>query len=471
MKVPTKHGLDRKFKPWRKGKSSNSNKRSSLKQQLRGHERLLAKILKTAEQNPKENLKDHKGDDHKTEELTKKIAVLKQEISQKQQSMVEKKNAENSHGQRFLDRQRLTRQEKKVRKSASKDQENQLLKIALDQVYVAHHPNDVKYMPLFKHGKRVTDQSRQLFRRAVTRKRILRDINTTSKLNWIRTDQYERLPKDEWTIQDEERIFGGSVSRSTKDNTKSLSKAEDSRFAMATNHETLLKAAEQAETNLLEDEQKFVDNVVIVENAESNKEHTKNDSSSSSSSDSSSDSEDEEVDPLSSKTSKKSGSKDGRPLSSAKETNTQQKRQDDHSSSDTDSASSTSDDSDRENVNTKPSSSTAKNTKQKNKNDSSSSDSDSSSDSSDSDSCDTADDKKSSYKGNPQTLTTTPMEEVAEEEEIDDFLIDATDNHDVFNKPALRVPALSTVRGDKSKGFETQSQRPGEYKKKRIRRL
>jgi hypothetical protein len=57
-----------------------------------------------------------------------------------------------------------------------------------------------------------------------------------------------------------------------------------------------------------------------------------------------------------------------------------------------------------------------------------------------------------------------------EEEEIDDFLIDDTDYQDVFNKPAVRVPALSTLRGDKSKGFETQSQRPGEYKKKRRRR-
>ena len=65
MKVPTKHGLDRKFKPWRKGKSSNSNKRSSLKQQLRGHERLLAKITKSG------------NSDEKTKELREKIAALK----------------------------------------------------------------------------------------------------------------------------------------------------------------------------------------------------------------------------------------------------------------------------------------------------------------------------------------------------------------------------------------------------------
>lgn len=465
MKVPTKHGLDRKFKPWRKGKSSNSNKRSSLKQQLRGHERLLAKILKSAENDPNRQ----EGGDQKTKELRNKIAVLKQEISQKQQSMVEKKHAEKAHGQRFLDRQRLTRQEKKVRKSASEDQEKELLKISLDQVYVAHHPNDVKYMPLFKHGKRVMDQSRQLFRRAVTRKRILRDINTATKVNWIGTDQYERLPKNEWTIQDEEQVFGGSVSRSSKDNTKSLGKVEDSRFAIASNHETLLKAAKEAETDLLLDDNKIGDHIDIVENAKSNKEQKKNDSSSSSSSDSSSDSEKEEVDPLSSEASRKSGNKDGLRLPPGKEMHVQQKKEDADSSSDADSDSSSSDDSDKEIDKTKPTPLTAKNTKQKSDKHLSNIDSDSSSDSdsSDSDSSDTEDEQKSSSKGNPQTVTNFPMEE---KDEIDDFLIDATDNHDVFNKPAVRVSALNAFRGDKSKGFETQSQRPGEYKKKRIRR-
>ena len=54
-------------------KSSNSNKRSSLKQQLRGHERLLAKISNGSN-----------ADDEKTKELRSKITVLKKEISQKQ---------------------------------------------------------------------------------------------------------------------------------------------------------------------------------------------------------------------------------------------------------------------------------------------------------------------------------------------------------------------------------------------------
>mmetsp|Transcript_23086 Transcript_23086/g.54563 ORF Transcript_23086/g.54563 Transcript_23086/m.54563 type:complete len:456 (+) Transcript_23086:70-1437(+) len=454
MKVPTKHGLDRKFKPWRKGKSSNSNKRSSLKQQLRGHERLLAKILKNAEKDPSQKL----GDDQKTKDLRKKITELKQEISHKQQSMVEKKHAEKSHGQRFLDRQRLTRQEKKARKIVSKDQEERLLKIALDQIYVAHHPNDVKYMPLFKYGKRVVDQSRQLFRRAVTRKRILRDINSTTKVSWISADQYERLPKNEWTIEDEEHHFGGSVSRSTSDNTKSIGRAEDSRFAIASKHEALLKAADQAESDLLQDEEKSGEKMSTTEKCESMNNYTKNDSNSSSS-ESSSDSEDEEPDPLSSKQSTKSNSGDGRQSSISEVKNTQQNVENDDSTSDSDSSSS--DDSDREIGKFKQNLETDRNSKRKN------TDSDSSSSSSTSSvNSDTKAEKKTPYK---ETSTTTYTGEVVDEE-IDDFLIDATNNHDVFSQPAVRVPALSAVRGDKSKGFETQSQRPGEFRKKRKRR-
>ncbi|VEU44935.1 unnamed protein product [Pseudo-nitzschia multistriata] len=444
MRVPTKHGLDRKFKPWRKGKSANSNKRSSLKQQLRGHERLLSKILKSAEN------KDG-ADETRTKELKSKIAALKIEISQKQQSMVEKKHAEKAHGQRFLDRQRLTREEKKVRKSNGADQEQQLLKLALDKVYVAHHPNDVKYMPLFKHGKRVTDQSRQLFRRAVTRKRILRDINKVTRVNWIGSDQYERLPKDEWTIQDEERVFGGSVSRSNKEKTGSVTKTEDSRFAMASNHEELLRAAAEAESDLLQQDDHTA-KPGTSGSAEPEKGVTeKNDSSSSD--DDSSDSEDEEVNPLSN-TAK----------TSRNESAAQQKAKEENSSSSSDSDSSDSDSDDDE---TKTSSSKADTSKRKSASGSSTSDSDSSSDSDSDSSDDEGDDKKQSSGANLQTSTTSSEDE---EEEVDDFLVDATGDHDVFKKPAVKVPAMSAYRGDKSKGFDTQSQRPGEYRKKRIRR-
>lgn len=56
MRPPSKHGLERKFKPWRKGKASAEKKagaaadkrptNASLKNQLRGQKRLLAKLQK-----------------------------------------------------------------------------------------------------------------------------------------------------------------------------------------------------------------------------------------------------------------------------------------------------------------------------------------------------------------------------------------------------------------------------------------
>ena len=54
---------------------------------------------------------------------------------------------QKAHGQRFLDRQRLTRQEKIARKmtTTTNEREELLYKLALDQVYVAHHAMDVKY--------------------------------------------------------------------------------------------------------------------------------------------------------------------------------------------------------------------------------------------------------------------------------------------------------------------------------------
>mmetsp|Transcript_52611 Transcript_52611/g.59533 ORF Transcript_52611/g.59533 Transcript_52611/m.59533 type:complete len:480 (+) Transcript_52611:93-1532(+) len=478
MKVPTKHGLDRKFKPWRKGKSSNSKKRTSLKQQMRGHERLLARIL-SKEKDPKQKKQEDQSEQQgqKVQELKIKIEELKQEISEKQQSMIEKKNAEDSHGQRFLDRQRLVRQEKKIRKieqeSEKETQEDQLGKLALDQVYVAHHPNDIKYMSLFKHGKRVVDQSRHLFRRAVTRKRILRDladsslISTKSKVTWISIDQYERLPKD-WTIQDEEKVFGGSISRSSnKNNTKKTK--EDARFTIAPNHEMLLKAAEQAKSDLRQEDEKGKGKVpkkIVGEKlvGKAGRQVSKCDSSSSS--------DDEEADPLSSKATnekrKQQGKKssknnfdptdndkkeEARPLSSLKEKNRIKIKQEEDSSCDIDESE----------TDQKPLG--AKHKKQTHIEDSSDSDSDSASISSDTSSSD--DDKTPPSQINKHGTIKT---EDFETKEVDDFLVDATDDHNVFEKPSTTIPALSTVRGDKSRGFETQSQRPDEYKKKRIRR-
>jgi rRNA-processing protein Efg1 len=522
VKAPTKHGLENKFKSWRKGKSEKSNKRSSLKQQLRGLERLLSKLNKA----------DAGGEDGNNDieqrrvELQTKIQTLKQEIDGKQHQLLCKKHAEKSHGPRFMDRQKLTRQEKQVRgqrvcgtesSPSTKDQqqaekETMLFKLALDQAYVAHHPTDVKYIPLYKKGRRVIDQSRQLYRRAVTRKRILKGLASSEscnkqtneddqgrsksaaaaaasslvsaagsdrweRVNWISSDLYDRLPTD-WTIQDEERVFGGSISRSKKDNVtpkqrqEGLKTLNDNRFAMQSSHEAMITAAERFEAEF--DEEKDGKQQVEQEQEqeqgdEKNIDHTDNehrsinlteqnkdgctkrkinDDSDSESSDSSSDNDaddddgDEnldEVDPLV-----------RRQVQVSKKVETQKDSQHTETIGDSD------DD-----------------------NDSSSSSSDSSSDTDSSSDGNDDDDDRRNEKTNRSTLDIDNDDSNSDDDEVDDFLVDAADEDEGDgNKPinvferhtTSQIPAWGEARGDKSRGWETQRQRPGEFKRKRTRR-
>jgi uncharacterized small protein (DUF1192 family) len=406
FKAPSKHGLDRKFKPWRKGKSANSKNRSSLKKQLRGYERVLQK-------------KKSEGDQDNVKELEQKIEALKQEIAQKQQSLSEKKHAEKAHGQRFMDRQRLSRMEKQVRKQQNSDE--QLFPIALDQVYVAHHPMDVKYMPLFKRGQRVVEYSRALYRRAMTRKRILKQLSTQDRVPWIAPDMYERLLTKplEWSIQEEERVFGGSIARKGKAATKSQA-SDDVRFATASQHEALLKAADQIESELLIQEENDTE-----KNPSAKQESSDDSSSSSSSSDSDSDDDDDvKVNPLNISLEKKNVEPS------------------DELDSSSDSSSDDDDDDDE---------SLKQGTKRPLENSSN---------------------DPPRQKQPPSNQGNQGFNNQGGKHEEDDFLVDATNDEDhdksLFQKAgAQELPAWSSSRGDKSKGWQTQKQRPGEFKRRK----
>ena len=94
VKAASHHGLDRKYKPWRRGKSQNAKgKKGSLKQQLRGLRRLLPKA----------------HDDAHRVKIQQQIDELETQIGDKQKVEQQKTNARKSHGVRFLERQRLTR--------------------------------------------------------------------------------------------------------------------------------------------------------------------------------------------------------------------------------------------------------------------------------------------------------------------------------------------------------------------------
>jgi len=123
---------------------------------------------------------------------------------------------------------------------------------------------------------------------------------------------------------------------------------------------------------------------------------------------------------------------------------------------------------------------------EKSSNSSSSSDSSSDSSSSSSDSSDSSDstsesdsdsdsDDSSDGKKNMPTLSKPTSVLSTEEDSDDDFLV-ANDNdspENVFSKASARAPDDKNFlgkRGDKTKGWATQKQRPGEWKKKRERR-
>ena len=85
VKLPSKHGLERKYKPWRKGKSSKieASKKSnaSLKNQLRGQTRLLSK------------LENNNASSDSIEGVKQRIAQLEKDISEYEAREREKKNA------------------------------------------------------------------------------------------------------------------------------------------------------------------------------------------------------------------------------------------------------------------------------------------------------------------------------------------------------------------------------------------
>jgi hypothetical protein len=85
MKPPSKHGLERKFKPWRKGKSAKfettKKPNASQKNQLRGQKRLLSK------------LENNQASAESIEGVKQKIAQIEKDIAEYEAREREKKNA------------------------------------------------------------------------------------------------------------------------------------------------------------------------------------------------------------------------------------------------------------------------------------------------------------------------------------------------------------------------------------------
>ena len=183
VKASTKVILQGKFKPWRKGKSEKSRKTGSLKNQLRSKKRLLLKIT----------------DEQQRASIKEDMVNLEKAMEVRQGQDREKKNASKYHQVKFVERQKLTRLEKKCKRDldeakAAADFDDvekhtkELEKICMDQLYVAHYPNDTKYISLFANGVRLQDDEKTAKKREEIRNQIVeriknREIDT--KKSWV----------------------------------------------------------------------------------------------------------------------------------------------------------------------------------------------------------------------------------------------------------------------------------------------
>ena len=98
MRPPSKHGLERKYKPWRKGKSDKKvgtdkqRTNTSLKNRLRGQKRLLAKLQR---QTDTDGTTDKKKEDREEtiNGVKQSIKQLERDIATYEAKEREKKNA------------------------------------------------------------------------------------------------------------------------------------------------------------------------------------------------------------------------------------------------------------------------------------------------------------------------------------------------------------------------------------------
>ena len=304
--------------------------------------------------------------------------------------------------------------ERNIRKNAnlsSAQKERELFKIALDQVYVAHYPMDAKYLPLFSQGVRRVDHGRLLTRRAHIRQRVLLQHRPEAK-SWISAEQYQRARSldGEWSVEREAQLFGQAST------SESLAATHDERFSVPTQqHEALLAAAEKMEAEL--DQQQ-----------EEEKQSSKSSDSETSSSD------EDDADPL--KPQSKTPGKDQSPP----ETKESHNEGDSSTSSDDSSVSSSSE----------------------------------SSTSSIDSSGDEAQVSKSAMKMESKDRVVddvryNSLNDGDDDMEDDDFFAPATNvpEEKIFDNPKERMSASDPFKGDKSKGWATQRQRPGQFRNQR----
>jgi hypothetical protein len=114
-------------------------------------------------------------------------------------------NASKYHQVKFVERQKLTRMEKKCKRNldearAAADFDDvekhskQLEQICMDQLYVAYYPNDAKYISLFADGVRLQDDEKTAKRREEVRNMIIKRIKSgeiSTNKAWVNMEVLE----------------------------------------------------------------------------------------------------------------------------------------------------------------------------------------------------------------------------------------------------------------------------------------
>mmetsp|Transcript_21676 Transcript_21676/g.31872 ORF Transcript_21676/g.31872 Transcript_21676/m.31872 type:complete len:466 (-) Transcript_21676:160-1557(-) len=461
---PSKHGLERKYKSWRKGKSKKFSPSSdndnmpnkstgggggggngSLKNQLRSQRRLLSKL-------PKGNDEDHK---EKRKMIETRIEDLVKQIQEKEQMEKERKNATKYHRLKFIEKQKIIRLQKTLLNlsatTTNKQQQHQqpiLNHLQYDLCYITNYPNDFKYISIFESGKkRCVDDDRTKKLRMRVKQLIVSKCGLVGKdgiEDWL---EHNHVTADGLLLEVDEGVTRKEQKKDEKMNQQLQSKKKKK---MADSDDDEMNTKEESKTETMVQDDRFVlqeKHDQISKMAE--EEDSDNDSSVQGDSDTDSDVDDADPTATYKKQAQveevigdddddeKKGDDCGEAVDETKKLNEAEK--DDSSSA--------------------PSSSD-------------SSDSDSSSSSSDSE-----DEKEEETRENNQqqtTTTTTESNNKNNSDSEDDFFTKEEKVENPFkmakNQMSFRSNDEYEERKDKSRGWVSQKQRPGQFKRKRERR-
>lgn len=218
----------------RSDRKAKKPKKLSLKHQIRGKERSLAKLMQNASEMQEANSTLF---EQQKLALESAIYTLKSQIERQGLSEMERKNAAKYRRIKFFERQKLTRMESRVEKALGQARQNfsnddkkgeehiraleaELKQIRLDLQYIKYFPNDVKYLGLFpdgiyyKKGKanEQVEKQREEIRERVALRAASKDYHPTTKAKLGRNETVVERVRNALDVTHEMRPLGDEKS-------------------------------------------------------------------------------------------------------------------------------------------------------------------------------------------------------------------------------------------------------------------